>query len=444
VVAISAAGRPVMSRQEVDRALASLGAAHERLAAAMYAMDTHPAHTLLAGTNPQGDTAVAWRDAQALMGELWARFTAFGAGLDAARAMRARRSRPSADDLAELTRMVAAPSGPVSGPAAPDDVPLPEAANRITAGCETVTQIFDRVGAAAAAVAARLTPVAAALAEAERLAAELGDPPAGSLGLRVDLAAVSAAAAADPLGADGDAGVASGRSEAEPAVSRPRLQTGTARGPAAELRRLAGTVTATRDRLQAAARVRATLPARLAALDAAVRGVADAEEAVARSYAVVLTKIADPGLPPVPVAAAGLAARLETLARAVPADDGGNSPFGTPGGRPVGSAAYLRLGAEADDLDRDVDAARRRAGDLRAAADGLLDRRAELRGRLDAYRVKGARLGLAEHPDLSERHRLAHNLLYTRPCDLPAATRAVHGYQTLLATLASQEGRTTR
>jgi hypothetical protein len=37
---------------------------------------------------------------------------------------------------------------------------------------------------------------------------------------------------------------------------------------------------------------------------------------------------------------------------------------------------------------------------------------------------------------LSGRHRAAHDLLYTRPCDLPAATRAVHGYQQLLAALA--------
>jgi hypothetical protein len=53
--------------------------------------------------------------------------------------------------------------------------------------------------------------------------------------------------------------------------------------------------------------------------------------------------------------------------------------------------------------------------------------------------VKGARLGFAEHPDLTERHKLAYDLLHTRPCDLPAATRAVHGYQHLLATLAGPE-----
>ena len=73
------------------------------------------------------------------------------------------------------------------------------------------------------------------------------------------------------------------------------------------------------------------------------------------------------------------------------------------------------------------------------AADGLLERRAELRGRLSAYRVKGARLGFAEHPDLTARHKLAYDLLHSRPCDLPAATRAVHGYQHLLATLAGPE-----
>jgi hypothetical protein len=436
-MAVGGVGEPSMSRQEVDRALASLGAEHDRLAAAMYAMDTHPAHALLAGADTAGATKRAWQDVQSLMTELWVRFSAFGAGLDVVRAARSRRSRPGADELADLTHLLtgavvaADPTG-----AAPGSVPLREAASRLAAGCETVTEVFDRVVAAHTAVTAELGPIASDLAELERLMIVIADPPelravAGPwainadpecaaavradaeelVALREQLAAVGAAAAADPLGAVERAVVS-----ADP------------RGPAAELRRLAAAASGARARLVAAVKIKTDLPDRLAALGAAVRTLATAEDEVRRSYAVALEKIAEPGLPPAPVNAAALAARLAEVERTLP-----------PAQEPLGAAVLERLDAALAAVERDVDAARRRAADLRTAADGLLDRRAELRGRLDAYRVKGARLGFAEHPDLSARHRLAYDLLHTRPCNLPAATRAVHGYQHLLATLAGPE-----
>ncbi|MGH3881629.1 MAG: hypothetical protein ACRDSK_31790, partial [Actinophytocola sp.] len=60
---------------------------------------------------------------------------------------------------------------------------------------------------------------------------------------------------------------------------------------------------------------------------------------------------------------------------------------------------------------------------------GLLDRRAELRGRLEAYRVKAARLGYGEDLALEKLHLRAQELLFTAPCDLAAATRALNRYQ---------------
>ncbi|MBM0240480.1 hypothetical protein JNW88_31480, partial [Micromonospora sp. ATA32] len=66
---------------------------------------------------------------------------------------------------------------------------------------------------------------------------------------------------------------------------------------------------------------------------------------------------------------------------------------------------------------------------------------AELRGRLAAYRAKAARLGFAEHTELSRRHCAAEDLLYSSPCDLPAATRALSAYQRHLNDL-SERGTT--
>ncbi|RFU38686.1 hypothetical protein DZF91_26365, partial [Actinomadura logoneensis] len=72
---------------------------------------------------------------------------------------------------------------------------------------------------------------------------------------------------------------------------------------------------------------------------------------------------------------------------------------------------------------------RDRAARHRDLAAGLLERREELRGRLGAYRVKAARLGLAEDADLLTIHERARELLWTSPCDLRAATVALSGYQ---------------
>jgi hypothetical protein len=74
------------------------------------------------------------------------------------------------------------------------------------------------------------------------------------------------------------------------------------------------------------------------------------------------------------------------------------------------------------------------------AITGLLDRRAELRGRLEAYQVKAARLGHAEDAELSGLHDEAHEILFTAPCDLPAATRALNRYRQAIQDRTREEG----
>ncbi len=55
--------------------------------------------------------------------------------------------------------------------------------------------------------------------------------------------------------------------------------------------------------------------------------------------------------------------------------------------------------------------------------------RAELRGRLDAYKAKVAQHGLAEDSLLIERYDTARRMLWSAPCDLRAAEDAVLRYQ---------------
>ncbi|MFD1152750.1 hypothetical protein ACFQ3T_36905, partial [Saccharothrix hoggarensis] len=80
-----------------------------------------------------------------------------------------------------------------------------------------------------------------------------------------------------------------------------------------------------------------------------------------------------------------------------------------------------------------------RARGVLAHLTGSLDRRAELRGRLEAYRAKAGGLGFGEDAELAALHRQARNVLLGVPCDLNAGTVAVLRYQR--AVLARTEAR---
>ncbi|MBO0848316.1 MAG: hypothetical protein J2P20_02555, partial [Pseudonocardia sp.] len=91
--------------------------------------------------------------------------------------------------------------------------------------------------------------------------------------------------------------------------------------------------------------------------------------------------------------------------------------------------------ARADALRRlhaAVDAATDELNTCHELAVGLVERRAELRGRFEAYRAKAVRLGRAEDPPVLELDRRLHGLLWTRPCDLAASTQALADYQRLV------------
>lgn len=85
------------------------------------------------------------------------------------------------------------------------------------------------------------------------------------------------------------------------------------------------------------------------------------------------------------------------------------------------------------ELQRRIESALQRARHDEAVARGLLDRRAELIGRLRAYEAKAARLGLADDQDLLSSRRIASGLLTRQPCDLRAVTQAVVDYQQMLS-----------
>lgn len=392
----------LLTRERADAALARLATDSDRIAESLVAMDAHAGHQLLRGTTPTGLTAQRWTEASAAMATLWEQFATYRATLDRARAVRDRRAKPGDEELAELTELL---TGPVieldaehvpierrglTGPAhVVERITLDQLLGRMQASFDLVTGVLAAAEAAWSAVIGRLDPLDGELRAVSVLAESVaaGDKTVAAAVNRIGqgLERVREQLITDLLTVHRD----------DPL---PRLTT--------ELAEL-------RARLVELESVRATFDQRLAALDRTVSDVEGVEATARQTYAAVQEKIANPGLPePTDRVSAGLRERLRRLT-------GGDTDWPT-------------LAADAAALDRDTNVALREARLALGAITGLLDRRAELRGRLEAFQVKAARLGFAEDLELQAVHGDAQTLLFTAPCDLPAATRALNRYQQAL------------
>ncbi len=106
---------PVMDRDEVDRALARLGAEHEAIETSLLALQDHAGRRLLEGAELTGVTNERWTATDASITLLWAYFDAYTAALRGAREIRSRRRWSSREDLAELTEVLRGESVTIAG-----------------------------------------------------------------------------------------------------------------------------------------------------------------------------------------------------------------------------------------------------------------------------------------------------------------------------------------
>lgn len=390
-----------LTREDVDRRLAELRRADAEISAAMYAIDTHPAHQLLRTGEFSGQTGKLWREVEPAVQVLWAQFTIWRELVDRAGEVRGRDERPGDAELAELELLLCEPvvgldeaGHPTVGGQPPprSRVTVDELAGRLRTSCESVTAGLERFAAAQHAVTERLAAAGTRLAEARTLADTLGsaadsDTASGLDVLGARLSELESRAVDDPLGMSAD-------TEADQ-----------------RLRRLATELDDAYGRLRALDRFREECPERVAALRTAVEGLATLETRVEEAYQVVHAKIATPGLPLPFAAVAGFRRRLDAL-------DG-----------VVAEQRWAGTEALVVELERAVAAEQARDERLLDAATGLLERRDELRGRLRAYQARAARLGIVEEPEVSTLYLKARDLLWSSPCDLRAATSAVRRYQ---------------
>ncbi|GAA3930564.1 hypothetical protein GCM10023085_09950 [Actinomadura viridis] len=389
-----------MSREGIDHALRDLRAEQEKISTALLDLEGHDGTRLLKGARLAGETWRRWEDARAEIAMVWRLYDAYQKVLDTAAELRDRHQRPGAAVLVELTGLLAGESVEVPDGEIPLErrtllgasqkrITLAEAVSRMSGGYARAAEVIAAADTAWTALLVPLEDIEETWRETARLAQGLDGsrhPELDRLGR--ELSALGQAARTDPLSLVRDGQVDTGR-----------------------LHRLREALEALRASLAEAVRLRDGYEQRLAEVTASIADVEEAETRAREARTTATLKIDSARLPEPPALGTGLRHRLaglETLRRA---------------GR------WAELAARVAELDRATGAALEQARDNLRLSTGLLDRRGELRGRLDAYKAKAGRLGFAEDERLAELYGKARELLWTSPCDLRRATAALAEYQ---------------
>ena len=392
------------TRQEAQAALDKASAERDTIQGNLLDLDGSFGKQLLSGASLAGESKQRWDTAAATLAGLWETFSAYSAVIDqAAQLMSTVKDR----ELGSVIALLSGPSVRLSRGPAPlgrrdladggvDMLTVPAAVAQMRREFSRVAEVVAAAEAVWGEVGGLLDQAATDLSRAAPLVAGLGDDALSARLAEVssELSAQRATLNTDPLslwqdGSDGRNGHAD--------TSAARGVRDHVAAAVAEADSVAKVRDGARQRIDAVAGAQAS----------AVAAWQDALQARQRAA----VKIAGEFLPAVPYAYQGTAfdrASLDGLASA---------------------GQWQRLSAEIDRAERSLTAetaAYRKAAD---DAESALSRREELRGMLQAYKAKAARLGGAEDFGLTERYDAARELLWTAPCDLGAAADAVAAYQ---------------
>jgi len=413
-----------MDREGADRALDRLGAEHEAIETSLLALQDHAGRRLLEGADLTGVTRERWAAAEQSIALLWGYFEEYAGALARAREVRARRRHPSQDDLAALTDLLRGRSVTVAhaagglgtmggGPARLSErFTLEELVARMNTLYGRSLDMVVASDAVWSALPARIDLLAAELRRTRSLAHSVGvrpgEHPAGDEleAITRELVTLRMQVVSDPL-----AFWQPGPGSSAPGGGRPDTE---------RYDRAARALEDVRREIEAVLAVRQDAEQRLGrlrdVLNRADRTLAEARTARGE----VLAKIAASEVPAVSGPATVLQERLAMA-----------SEYRR-------HARWHRLSPLLETLEREAEEELLRARESLTAVTAPLAVRAELRGRLDAYKAKAARHGLAEDLLLVERYDVARRMLWSAPCDLRAAAQAVLRYQETTAELLSQ------
>ncbi|MEU8251175.1 hypothetical protein [Nonomuraea sp. NPDC048916] len=381
-----------MSREGAEHALRARADERDRISGDLLDLESHTTYQLLKGSSLRGATQRRWAAGQAALSTLWVLYDAYRGVLRNAERIRATRERMGAEQLAELTALLAGPSVVLKAAAKPVEQRslLPEADERLTldqavlrmdAAFQEATDVLAEIDAAWSAALPRLDAAAGELSTVTALQNQLGETI--DLGqAKGDLNRMRAATLEDPLG------------------SPP---------PEHELDRITALLSRCRADLEQALQVKQEYGRRREDLAAALDRVRAAESDARLAHGAVVVKIA---LPP----QAAPRSRIGALTDELDALD-------------VSTEGWVPRAGRLAALER---AAQEAAGQAQATAKalfGLVGRRDELRGRLGACQAMAVRKGRAEDPETTRLYERARSLLWTAPCDLTKAAEAVDLYQ---------------
>ncbi|MEV0251548.1 hypothetical protein AB0H76_33520 [Nocardia sp. NPDC050712] len=389
-----------LSVAEIDRELADRTQQFDALTSTLLELDNHSGLNLVRHFPPAGLTAQRWEPVRRALDLMWEDHGRMKAILDQARALRGTRHRLDDRARVELTQLLRGrphEAGRTPIPMAqrsltgPSEhvlfVGLADTLDRMRATFPRIAEFLEGVDAVNSRVVSGLGPLQAQVEPVKGVSPEFR-------AIAEDIDALLRSAGTDPLA------LTAGEIDARIAEIGAAVRQQSAV--------LAQLTALTKDWLAAVAETRRQWEALRAARDRAARVKADAEHRILTAPLPVRT---DP--------TERLGAELSTLATAGP--DGRSASSVN-----AGPAAAL-LG-----LRRRIVAATDAAAADEALAQGLLERRAELRGRLGAYQAKAARLGISEDREVLAAHQIAAGLLTRTPCDLAAVTRAVADFQQLI------------
>jgi chromosome segregation ATPase len=399
----------VLTREQAAAAVAAAVAERDTIQANLLDLDGSFGKRLLAGAKLTGETRRRWDAVTPAMTTLWETFSAYSAVVDRAAEVLAG-GKLNAAKLAELDTLLngasvrlahassAVARGDLTGKAETELTPAAaiREMRRAFADAAEMVAVAENVWNA---IADQLQQVAADLAAARQRTDGLADSAlADSLGpAEADLGQLRDVLNSDPLALWHGGQVDTAR------LDRLRQRAAVAVSKAGELATL---------RDHADQRISAVARTVSAARQAWQDAMAARERAAARIAATAL---------PQPPEVRGLADRLAEL-QALKA-----------------AGRWPRLASEIDLLEGQAEAVANGCRDAERQATGLMDRRDELRGLLDAYQARAAKLGGAEDSELDARYDRARDLLWTAPCDLSAAADAVTGYQQAVLALSGRK-----
>ncbi len=371
----------MLTTEELDRELEARTREVDAASTTLLELDNHAGLQHVRRYPPTGVTAQRWATVEKALDALWQDVGRMTSILNSAKAVRARRSRLDEDDRVELTRWLR-------------ERPLEVSRERIPLAQRVITgpgEAVGYVGLADVSESMRVAypPVAEFLDDVDRINSMIVDKLA-PLQQRLD----DAGAAFPPQVSD-----LLSVSATDPLSLTPRDIEERIDEIAKEVERRSA-------ELAELAALRANWPDALAVTSTRLDALRQAVDRVAEVRA---TAERDVVAGPLPVHADDEPALRAEFGSLVTPDP-----------------AALR------DLRRRIEEALRVVAEDEELAQGLLDRRLELKGRLTAYQAKAARLDLGEDRDLLACSKIASGLLHRRPCDLRAVTRAVADYRQLL------------